>query len=150
MNQMKHSLHFEGGTTPPDPPVASLIFEAPHRGRPPRHWADLSPAERREQVEALGHSAYRARQLSAHYFEGLRDDPAEWTDLPADVREAFAEKFMPRLLTPVRELRCDGDDAIEFEGSERARIHVQTDGFDGRTAAAATATRKCTTRLNGW
>ncbi len=51
--------------------------------QPPRHWADLSPAQRREYVEAMGQRAYRARQLSAHYFEGLRDDPAEWTDLPS-------------------------------------------------------------------
>jgi 23S rRNA (adenine2503-C2)-methyltransferase len=110
MSRMNRSLYFEGGTTPPD---GSLVFEASPRGRPPRHWADLSPAQRREQVEALGHSAYRARQLSAHYFEGLRDDPSAWTDLPADVREAFAEEFMPRLLTPVRELSCDGDSTVK-------------------------------------
>ena len=54
----------------------------------------------------MGHRAYRARQLSAHYFEGLRDDPADWTDLPSGVRGAFAAKFMPRLLTPIRELSC--------------------------------------------
>jgi 23S rRNA (adenine2503-C2)-methyltransferase len=106
MSRMNRSLYFEGGTTPLD---GSLVFEASPRGRPPRHWADLSPVQRREQVEALGHSAYRARQLSAHYFEGLRDDPAEWTDLPAGERAAFAAKFLPRLLTPVRELSCDGD-----------------------------------------
>jgi 23S rRNA (adenine2503-C2)-methyltransferase len=109
MIPMNRSLYFEGGTTPP----GSLVFEAPRRGRPPRHWADLSPTERREQVEALGHSAYRARQLSAHYFEGLRDDPAEWTDLPAGAREALAGKFLPRLLTPVRELSCDGDSTVK-------------------------------------
>ena len=90
-----------------------LVFEAPRRGQPPRHWADLSPAQRREYVEAMGQRAYRARQLSAHYFEGLRDDPAEWTDLPLNVREALAEKFMPRLLTPVRDLTCDGGTTVK-------------------------------------
>jgi 23S rRNA (adenine2503-C2)-methyltransferase len=90
-----------------------LVFEAPRRGQPPRHWADLNPAQRREYVEAMGQRAYRARQLSAHYFEGLRDDPAEWTDLPSGVREALAAKFMPRLLTPVRELRCDADTTVK-------------------------------------
>lgn len=90
-----------------------LVFEAPRRGQPPRHWADLSPAQRREYVEAIGQRAYRARQLSAHYFEGLRDDPAEWTDLPLNVREALAEKFMPRLLTPVRDLTCDGGTTVK-------------------------------------
>ena len=90
-----------------------LIFEAPRRGHPPRHWADLTPAQRREFVEAAGHRAYRARQLSAHYFEGLRDDPATWTDLPAGLREDLAETFMPRLLTGVRELRCDADTTVK-------------------------------------
>jgi len=81
--------------------------------QPPRHWADLSPAQRREYVEAMGQRAYRARQLSAHYFEGLRDNPAEWTDLPSNVREALAEKFMPRLLTPIREIGCDGGTTVK-------------------------------------
>jgi 23S rRNA (adenine2503-C2)-methyltransferase len=104
----------EGGTKPPDPSQKlELVFEAPRRGQPPRHWADLTPAQRRELVESAGHRAYRARQLSAHYFEGLRDDPATWTDLPAGVRETLAETFLPRLLTEVRELRCDGDTTVK-------------------------------------
>jgi 23S rRNA (adenine2503-C2)-methyltransferase len=90
-----------------------LIFEAPRRGQPPRHWADLTPAQRREFVETAGHRAYRARQLSAHYFEGLRDDPATWTDLPVDVRQTLADTFMPRLLTGLRELRCDDDTTVK-------------------------------------
>jgi 23S rRNA (adenine2503-C2)-methyltransferase len=104
-----------GGATPPSPPERplNLIFEAPRRGQPPRHWADLTPAQRREYVEAAGHRAYRARQLSAHYFEGLRDDPAEWTDLPAGVRESLAAQFMPQLLTAVRDQRCDGDTTVK-------------------------------------
>ena len=84
-----------------------LVFEPPRRGRPPRHWADLSPAQRREFVEAAGHRAFRARQLSAHYFEGLRSDPAEWTDLPEPVRATLAAAFLPDLLRPVRTLTCD-------------------------------------------
>ena len=104
-----------GEATPPRPSEQTnpLVFVAPRRGHPPRHWADLTPAQRRQFVEAAGHRAYRARQLSAHYFEGLRDDPASWTDLPAGVREDLAETFMPRLLTGVRELRCDGDTTVK-------------------------------------
>ncbi|HEY5820693.1 MAG TPA: 23S rRNA (adenine(2503)-C(2))-methyltransferase RlmN [Propionibacteriaceae bacterium] len=104
-----------GGSTPRATRSGNLplVFEAPRRGKPPVHWADLSPTERRESVEAAGHRAYRARQLSAHYFEGLRDDPAEWTDLPSGVRETLAEKFMPRLLTSVRELSCDDDTTVK-------------------------------------
>ncbi len=90
-----------------------LVFNAPRRGKPPTHWADLSPTQRREQVEAAGHRAYRARQLSAHYFEGLRDDPQQWTDLPGGVRDELAAKFMPPLLTTVRELSCDDDTTVK-------------------------------------
>jgi 23S rRNA (adenine2503-C2)-methyltransferase len=100
-----------------EPPASArplpLVFNAPKRGKPPTHWADLNPTERRAAVEAEGHRAYRARQLSAHYFEGLRDDPTEWTDLPSGVRESLAATFMPRLLEPVRELTCDGDTTVK-------------------------------------
>ena len=94
-------------------PALPLVFEAPRRGQPPRHWADLTPAERREVVESIGHRAFRARQLSAHYFEGLRSDPAEWTDLPADVRADLAKALLPRLLHLVKETRCDDDTTIK-------------------------------------
>ncbi|MBA3528332.1 MAG: 23S rRNA (adenine(2503)-C(2))-methyltransferase RlmN [Propionibacteriaceae bacterium] len=90
-----------------------LVFEAPRRGQPPRHWADLTPTQRREFVEAAGHRAFRARQLSAHYFEGLRTDPAEWTDLPVSVRVALAEQFMPQLLNRMSELSCDDGTTVK-------------------------------------
>ncbi|MCW2810233.1 MAG: rlmN [Friedmanniella sp.] len=105
-----------GSTVPPSPSAPSplpLVFNAPKRGKPPTHWADLTPAQRREAVEAAGHRAYRARQLSAHYFEGLRDDPADWTDLPGPVRQSLAEKFLPPLLNPVRQLMCDDDTTVK-------------------------------------
>ena len=98
-------------STPPE--TLGLVFTAPRRGQPPRHWADLTPAQRREFVEAAGHRAYRARQLSAHYFEGLRDDPAEWTDLPLGVRAQLAEQFMPPLLTSVRDMTADGGTTVK-------------------------------------
>jgi 23S rRNA (adenine2503-C2)-methyltransferase len=83
------------------------VFTAPRRGKPPQHWADLGPAQRRELVEGAGHRAFRARQLSQHYFEGLRTDPAEWTDLPAGVRDELAQLFFPPLLTPVSHQSAD-------------------------------------------
>ena len=75
--------------------------------------AGLPPAQRRTAVEAAGHRAYRARQLSAHYFEGLRGDPDTWTDLPVAVRGELASTFMPQLLKPVRELTCDDGDTVK-------------------------------------
>ncbi|HET9871743.1 MAG TPA: 23S rRNA (adenine(2503)-C(2))-methyltransferase RlmN [Propionibacteriaceae bacterium] len=90
-----------------------LVFEAPRRGRPPRHWADLTPADRRAAVESLGHRAFRARQLSMHYFEGLRTDPSEWTDLPSDVRLELADALLPQLLQPVKNTSCDSDTTVK-------------------------------------
>ncbi|SEQ53609.1 23S rRNA (adenine2503-C2)-methyltransferase [Microlunatus flavus] len=98
---------------PPDRSSLPLVFTAPRRGKPPTHWADLDPASRRTAVEQAGHRAYRARQLSAHYFEGLRSDPETWTDLPAGVRSELASAFLPPLLTSVRELTCDDGDTVK-------------------------------------
>ena len=53
-----------------------LVFEAPKgRGKPPRHLADLSMDERLDLAKEAGLPAFRARQLSAHYFQRLVDDP---------------------------------------------------------------------------
>ena len=60
-----------------------LVFEAPRgRGKPPRHLADLTPAERKERLEELGCPASGREQLSTHYFSRLVDDPDQMTDLP--------------------------------------------------------------------
>src|SRR4051812_13716618 len=79
----------------------------PTRTRPPRHLADLSASERREVAVALGVPAYRADQLSRHYFARLTDDADAMTDVPAALRTALVDEFMPRLLAPVRHLDCD-------------------------------------------
>jgi 23S rRNA (adenine2503-C2)-methyltransferase len=84
-----------------------LIFDAPRRGMPPRHFADLSEAERRTAVSDLGEKAFRADQLSRHYFGRLENDPAAMTDLPAGVRDKLGEALFPPLLTEVRHVETD-------------------------------------------
>ena len=85
-----------------------LVFEAPKgRGKPPRHLADLDAAERKELVAGLGLPAFRARQLSTHYFSRLVGSPEEMTDLPAADRERLVEGLLPSLITPVRTLEAD-------------------------------------------
>jgi 23S rRNA (adenine2503-C2)-methyltransferase len=91
----------------PQPATLPLVFDAPRRGKPPRHLADLDPAQRRDAVAGLGLPAYRADQLSRHYFSRLADDPAEMTDLPAAERTELAGALLPTLMTPVRTLECD-------------------------------------------
>jgi 23S rRNA (adenine2503-C2)-methyltransferase len=84
-----------------------LVFEAPRRGKPPRHLADLDLAERREAVVACGEPGYRADQISRHYFGRTVTDPADMTDLPAATRDRLTEILLPPLLTEVRTLECD-------------------------------------------
>ena len=62
-----------------------LVFDAPRRGMPPRHLADLTREEARAAVTDLGHPAFRADQLARHFFRGVTD-PALMTDLPAAAR----------------------------------------------------------------
>ena len=51
--------------------------------------------------------AFRADQLSRHYFGRLEADPAQMTDLPAALRDRLGSALLPPLLTPVRALTCD-------------------------------------------
>jgi len=85
-----------------------LVFAEPRRARPPRHLADLDPAPLRVAVVELGEPAYRAEQLSRHYFGRLDDDPAAMTDLPDAARARLGEALLPQLLTPLRHVTCDG------------------------------------------
>ena len=89
------------------PAPGELTFEAPRRGMPPRHLADLDAAGRKAAVEALGHKGFRAGQLSKHYFERLVDAPEEMTDLPGAARAELVDALLPRLLTPVKHLVAD-------------------------------------------
>ncbi|PJE19606.1 MAG: 23S rRNA (adenine(2503)-C(2))-methyltransferase RlmN, partial [Mycobacterium sp.] len=87
--------------------VQQLVFEAPRRGKPPRHLADLDAAGRAEAVAEMGLPAFRAKQLANQYYGRLIADPHQMTDLPAAVRDAVATKMFPVLLTAAREVTCD-------------------------------------------
>ena len=93
-----------------DAPAKSLplVFNEPRgRKKPPRHLADLSPAERKELVAGMGLPGFRAKQLSTHYFARLVDDPSQMTDLPADARDALVSELLPPLMTPLRTMEAD-------------------------------------------
>ncbi len=90
-----------------------LRFDAPKRGKPPLHWADLDAAAGKSAVAGLGLPEFRARQIATHYYEHGSDDPTGWTDLPAAVRPTLAEALFPRLLTYVRSISCDGGATVK-------------------------------------
>ncbi|MEH0932367.1 23S rRNA (adenine(2503)-C(2))-methyltransferase RlmN [Micromonospora sp. CPCC 205558] len=88
-------------------PAISVAPAARRASMPPQHLADLDLAGRQALVTGLGVPAFRAKQISNHYFGRLVRDPQEMTDLPAATRERLADQLLPTLLTPVRELACD-------------------------------------------
>jgi 23S rRNA (adenine2503-C2)-methyltransferase len=85
-----------------------LVFDAPKRALPPTHLADLDEAGRRAAVAELGLPAFRADQLSRHYFGRLENDPATMTDLPPAVRAQLATTLLAPRLREVRSLEADG------------------------------------------
>jgi 23S rRNA (adenine2503-C2)-methyltransferase len=94
--------------TPSSSATLPLVFDEPRgRRKPPRHLADLAPDERKAAVSDLGLPAFRAKQLSTHYFARLVDDPAEMTDLPAGQRDELVAALLPDLMTPLRTLEAD-------------------------------------------
>ncbi|MFC4945404.1 23S rRNA (adenine(2503)-C(2))-methyltransferase RlmN [Pseudonocardia sp. GCM10023141] len=101
--------------------VLPLVFDAPRKGLPPRHLADLTAAERVAAVTELGEKPFRAKQLSNHYFSRLTVDPADMTDIPAASRERLVADLMPPLLTEVKALACD-------DGSTRKTLWRAHDG----------------------
>ena len=84
-----------------------LVMEAPRRGKPPRHLADLTPEQRKVAAEELGQPAFRVKQVAHHYFVKHERDPQAMTDLPAANRDAIASALLPELLHPLRVLEAD-------------------------------------------
>ena len=93
------------------PTALPLVFDAPRRGLPVRHLADLDLAGRRAVVAELGEKPFRAEQLSRHYFAGR--SAGEMTDLSPAVRARLTEALLPALLTPVREVATDGGETTK-------------------------------------
>jgi 23S rRNA (adenine2503-C2)-methyltransferase len=95
-------------TLAPTPAPAGALEPDGRVRRPPCHLADLDLAGRRRAVAAVGEREFRATQLSHHYFGRLVRDPQRMTDVPAAARGRLADALLPTLLSPVRELACDG------------------------------------------
>ncbi|HYZ07842.1 MAG TPA: 23S rRNA (adenine(2503)-C(2))-methyltransferase RlmN [Pseudonocardiaceae bacterium] len=97
------------------------VSAAPRRGRPPTHLADLDAGQRRAAVIDLGEPAFRADQLSRHYFVRLSAESATMTDLPVASRERLAAALLPALATPVQHVECD-------DGTTRKTLWRAADG----------------------
>ncbi|PJI94421.1 23S rRNA (adenine(2503)-C(2))-methyltransferase RlmN [Luteimicrobium subarcticum] len=110
-------------TTPPLEGRVPLQMTAPRRGKPPRHFADLSADERRAAVVELGEKPFRAKQLATHYFTHLTADPASMTDLPQATRDTLVEGLFPPLMEAARVMQADGGTTVKtlwhlFDGAK--------------------------------
>jgi 23S rRNA (adenine2503-C2)-methyltransferase len=94
-------------------PAIPLQMAPKRRGKPPRHFADLTPEERVASVVEAGEPAFRAKQLATHYFTHYTGDAAQMTDLPAKSREALAATMFPQLMRPTRKLEADGGTTVK-------------------------------------
>src|SRR3954464_345355 len=122
-----------------------LEAPTPRRGKPPRHLADLDTDARRAAVAELGLPAFRADQLSRHYFSRFTADPGDMTDLPAELRPALTEALLPPLLNPARTESCD-------DGATRKTVWRLFDGalvesvlmrYPGRTTICVSSQAGC-------
>ncbi|GAA4802442.1 23S rRNA (adenine(2503)-C(2))-methyltransferase RlmN [Nocardioides caeni] len=110
-------------TEQPGPRPLPLVLAEPRgRKKPPRHLADLTPAERKELLTEMGLPGFRAQQLSTHYFGRLVHDPAEMTDLPAAQRAELVAALLPDLMDPIRQQSADQGKTVKtlwklFDGS---------------------------------
>ncbi|MCS4484139.1 23S rRNA (adenine(2503)-C(2))-methyltransferase RlmN [Gleimia sp. 6138-11-ORH1] len=110
----------EGATTPDAKPV--LQFTAKRRGKAPAHLADLDLAGRKQVLKEAGLPAFRADQLSRHYFGNYEADPAAMSDLPKTMVNQVRDFLMPQLVSEVRTLEADGGATLKhlwelFDGS---------------------------------
>ena len=91
-----------------------LQFKSPRVSQPPVHLADLTLPERQAKLKELGLPAFRAKQLSVHYFQHYTTDPETMSDLPKERRDDLVREMFPMLLTEVKRLTTDNGDTIKF------------------------------------
>ncbi len=122
-----------------------LQMAAPKRGKPPRHFADLTADERASAVEGLGHHAFRAKQLATHYFTHLNVDADAMTDLPASAREALVEDLFPPLMTEVRSISTDSGDTKKTLWNLHDGVKVESVlmNYPGRATLCVTSQAGC-------
>jgi 23S rRNA (adenine2503-C2)-methyltransferase len=122
-----------------------LTFAVPRRGKPPQHLADLDLSVRRQLLADAGLPAYRAEQVSRHYFGHHTGDPAQMTDLPVALRDRMSELLLPDLLRPVRTITCDNGMTRKtlWETFDKARIESVLMGYRDRATVCVSSQAGC-------
>lgn len=134
----------EGATSPDAVPRLSFAVPVP-KGKAPKHLADLDLAGRKQVLIDAGLPAFRADQLSRHYFTRFTRDPADMTDVPAAQREQFARELLPELITNVRDLRADGGRTIKhlWQLHDGVRVESVLMRYKDRTTLCVSSQAGC-------
>ena len=134
----------EGATSPDARPRLSFAVPAA-RGKAPRHLADLDLRGRKAALKEAGLPAFRADQLSRHYFTRFTRDAADMTDLPADGRDRLVADLLPDLIREVRALRADGGRTVKhlWELHDGVRVESVLMRYRDRTTLCVSSQAGC-------
>jgi len=126
-------------------PAPTFRIAAPSRGKPPRHFADMTNEERAKAVRDAGHTSFRAKQLATHYFTHLTADPDDMTDLPAASRDALVKALFPPLLSPAFEVATDDGETVKTLWSLHDGVKVESVlmGYPDRATLCVTSQAGC-------
>lgn len=118
---------------------------AGRRGKPPRHFADLSAEERSAAVVELGEKPFRAKQLATHYFTHLTSDPEAMTDLPKASRDTLAGALFPPLLRAARVMQADGGTTVKtlWKLFDDAKVESVLMRYPSRTTLCVSSQAGC-------
>ncbi len=133
----------EGATSSKARPIIS--FTARRRGKAPSHLADLDLDGRKKVLSEVGFPAFRADQLSRHYFEHGVADPELMSDVPASMREVVSQTLLPHLITKVTSLRADDGETIKdlWELFDGARVESVLMRYPNRTTLCISSQAGC-------
>ncbi len=122
-----------------------LTFTEKRRGKPPKHLADLSLAERKELLQESGLPAFRADQISRHYFTHLTREGADMTDLPTSQRDKLVAALLPPLATETRRLTADRGATVKtlLELFDGTRIESVLMAYPGRNTVCISSEVGC-------
>ena len=126
-------------------PRPRLSFAETRKGKPPVHLADFDVDGRKERMRQAGLPAFRADQLSRHYFERHVAEGEAMSDLPAAFRDGVVPRFLPPLLAKVRDLRADGGRTVKslwrlFDGATVETVLMR---YPGRTTLCVSSQAGC-------
>lgn len=122
-----------------------LSFTAKKRGKPPAHFADFDLAARKKWVKDEGLPAFRADQVSRHYFGHFEADADLMSDLPAPVKTKVKELFLPKLISSVSAQKADRGLTLKtlwglYDGQQVESVLMR---YPGRTTLCISSQAGC-------